>query len=400
MPLHRGFVLPDAFGNALGNSIVSNRIDAEQTKRNAMLASDALSQQTNGRLNQQLDAEFQQRAGDIANDVGIRLATDGAAGFDANALAQLNATDLMMDQYLNKRADAIDGYLNMSQKTQRDIQSIDARTETGRQQRATQVAQIQQRYDQRTMDFRMANPVYRSSDPLLELSDYHKARIDISTVEAGVSTLHKVVAGYGDIYLSALGKITGSPEIKEVSNLLHNFRTGNGPAETVYYENSPLTKSMMSTDALELNWQKYLEKNHSKLMGGKYAEYTGGVGSWSFNTPSGLDAIFDATFSKDNHFATSLPSYIAGKLDIDPTRHFVGSYTINIYDNGDRSATIEIVNKTSIASYTRDIATGAASKASFSRVQNDYGLKTPYGTITQKFISTRTYPDWVYKNDK
>lgn len=56
-----------------------------------MLASDALSQQTNGRLNQQLDAEFQQRAGDIANDVGIRLAADGAAGFDANVLAQLNA---------------------------------------------------------------------------------------------------------------------------------------------------------------------------------------------------------------------------------------------------------------------------------------------------------------------
>jgi len=44
------------FGNALGNSIVSSRINAEQTKRKAMLASDALSQQTNGLLNQQLDA--------------------------------------------------------------------------------------------------------------------------------------------------------------------------------------------------------------------------------------------------------------------------------------------------------------------------------------------------------
>ncbi len=164
MPLHRGFVLPDAFGNALGNSIVSNRINAEQTKRNAMLASDALSQQTNGRLNQQLDAELQQRAGAIANDIGTRSAADGAAGFDANLLAQLNVSDLIMDQYLNKQAGAIDGYLNMSRKTQRDIQSIDARAATSRQQLATQAAQIQQRYDQRTMDFRMANPMYRAPE--------------------------------------------------------------------------------------------------------------------------------------------------------------------------------------------------------------------------------------------
>ena len=118
------------FGNAIGNSIVSNRINAEQTKQNAMLASDALSQQTNGRLNQQLDSELQQRAGVIANDVGTRSAADGAAGFDANVLTQLNATDLMQDQYLDKRAGAIDGYLDMSRKTQRDIQSIDTRTAT------------------------------------------------------------------------------------------------------------------------------------------------------------------------------------------------------------------------------------------------------------------------------
>jgi hypothetical protein len=133
-----------------------------------MLASDVLSQQTNGRLNQQLDAELQQRAGVIANDVGARSAADGAAGFDANVLAQLNATDLMMDQYLNKRAGAIDGYLDMSRKTQRDIQSIDARTAVSRQQRATQAAQIQRRYDQRTMDFRMANPMYRGPAPLFD----------------------------------------------------------------------------------------------------------------------------------------------------------------------------------------------------------------------------------------
>ncbi|WP_233011195.1 hypothetical protein, partial [Rheinheimera faecalis] len=260
--------------------------------------------------------------------------------------------------------------------------------------------QIQERWDENSVDFRMENPAYRAAEPLLELSDYHKARIDIATVNAGVPTQHKALAIYGDLYLSAFATLSNSPELEEVSNLLHNFRTGDGPAEAVYYENSPLTKSMMSTDALELNWQKYLEKNHSKLKASEYAEYTGGIGSWSFNTPKGLDAIFDATFSNDNKFATSIPSYIAGKLDIDPTRHFVGSHTINIYDNGDRSATIEIINKTSIESYTRNIATGKAVEASFSRVENNYGLKTPYGTITQTFISTRNYPDWVFKNDK
>ncbi len=133
-----------------------------------MLASDALSQQTNGRLNQQLDSELQQRAGVIANDVGTRSAADGAAGFDANVLTQLNATDLMQDQYLDKRAGAIDGYLDMSRKTQRDIQSIDTRTATSRQQRATQATQIQQRYEQRTIDFRMANPIYRGPAPLFD----------------------------------------------------------------------------------------------------------------------------------------------------------------------------------------------------------------------------------------
>lgn len=133
-----------------------------------MLASDALSQQRNGLLNQQLDTELQQRAGVIANDVGTRSAAAGAAGFDANVLAQLNATDLMQNQYLDKRAGAIDGYLNMSRKTQRDIQSIDARAATSRQQRATQAAQIQQRYDQRTIDFRMANPIYRGPAPLFD----------------------------------------------------------------------------------------------------------------------------------------------------------------------------------------------------------------------------------------
>jgi hypothetical protein len=64
-PLHRGFVLTDVFGNALGNSIVSNRINAEQTKQNAMLASDVLSHQRNSLLNQQLDSDLQQRAGVI-----------------------------------------------------------------------------------------------------------------------------------------------------------------------------------------------------------------------------------------------------------------------------------------------------------------------------------------------
>jgi len=204
------------FGNAIGNSIVSNRINAEQTKRNAMLASDALSQQTNGRLNQQLDAELQQKAGAIANDVGTRSAADGAVGFDANVLVQLNSTDLMMDQYLNKRAGAIDGYLNMSQKTQRDIQSINARTETSRQQRATQAAQIQQRYDQRTMDFRMANPVHRGHNSLLnqEQISTAKALIQQDGQQIAKNKAHLQASLQLDNEFAALKKL--NPEINSL----------------------------------------------------------------------------------------------------------------------------------------------------------------------------------------
>ncbi|MCD1600344.1 hypothetical protein [Rheinheimera aquimaris] len=51
-------VATDAFGNALGNSFVANRIDAEQTRLNAMRASEAVSQQANKAVNAKLDAQL------------------------------------------------------------------------------------------------------------------------------------------------------------------------------------------------------------------------------------------------------------------------------------------------------------------------------------------------------
>jgi type II secretory pathway component PulM len=48
----------DAFGNALGNSFVSNRVEAEQTRLNAMRASEAVSQQASKAVNAKLDAQL------------------------------------------------------------------------------------------------------------------------------------------------------------------------------------------------------------------------------------------------------------------------------------------------------------------------------------------------------
>jgi hypothetical protein len=113
-------------------------------------------------------------AGSMQNNVA-QIATDmaaqSAAQHDAAIAQRLLDADAMNQSYLDKRTGAIDGYLGMSQKTQRDIQSIDARTATSRQQRATQAAQIQQRYNQRTMDFRKDNPVYRAPAPTYQWED-------------------------------------------------------------------------------------------------------------------------------------------------------------------------------------------------------------------------------------
>jgi hypothetical protein len=109
--------------------------------------------------------ELEKRTNSMANDIGVRTAAEGAAAFDANVLMQVNAADMMMDSSLNKRLCAVDGYLEMSRKTQRDIQAIDSKVETNRQQRALQASKIQQRYDQKLMDFRMDNPVYRTPEP-------------------------------------------------------------------------------------------------------------------------------------------------------------------------------------------------------------------------------------------
>uniref|UniRef100_A0A486XUH9 Rhs family protein n=1 Tax=Rheinheimera sp. BAL341 TaxID=1708203 RepID=A0A486XUH9_9GAMM len=51
-------VATDAFGNALGNSFVANRVNAEQTRLNAMRASEAVSQQASKAVNAALDAQL------------------------------------------------------------------------------------------------------------------------------------------------------------------------------------------------------------------------------------------------------------------------------------------------------------------------------------------------------
>ncbi len=82
-------------------------------------------------LDARVRTELEISTNSMANDIGARTAAEGASAFDANALAQLNTADMMMDSSLNKRLGAVDGYLEMSRKTQRDIQAIaDNRTST------------------------------------------------------------------------------------------------------------------------------------------------------------------------------------------------------------------------------------------------------------------------------
>jgi|GEM_PF-2987187 len=163
-------VATDAFGNALGNSIVKG-LSSERTlsaKEQAELDQKvaAVGRKELAKLDAKTRLQLQQSTDAIATDVGTRLASDGAAGFDALTDVLQQRNDAMMDHYRDKRADAAAKNGGMWQQTKADIAAIDATVAANKQQRAVQAAQIQQRYANRAIDFRMANPTYRRPEPL------------------------------------------------------------------------------------------------------------------------------------------------------------------------------------------------------------------------------------------
>ena len=195
-----GNAAADSFGNAIGNSIVkglssegtfSAKEQAELDRKVAKVGNKELAN-----LDTRVRSGLQQNTNSMANDIGDRTAAEGASAFDVNVLAQLNAADMVMDSSLNKRLGAVDGYLDMSRKTLRDTQAIDTRAETNRQQRALQASKIQQRYDQKLMDFRMDNPVYSSPQPLFDYDSalgtirVRSCLLPFVAIELGFNHLH------------------------------------------------------------------------------------------------------------------------------------------------------------------------------------------------------------------
>ncbi|MBU2112319.1 MAG: hypothetical protein KKE94_00950 [Gammaproteobacteria bacterium] len=93
--------MPDAFGNALGNSFVANRIDAEQTRLKAERALAAMSDQASKAVNAKLDAQ-------LATDQGQRNAAmdkDHDKWLQQQALSTVTDLNKIQDIEDAKRAD-------------------------------------------------------------------------------------------------------------------------------------------------------------------------------------------------------------------------------------------------------------------------------------------------------
>ena len=158
-----------AIGNAIGNSIVKG-LSSERTlsaKEQAELDQKVagVGRKELAKLDAKTRLQLQQSTDAIATDVGTRLASDGAAGFDALTDVLQQRNDAMMDQYRNKRAEAAAKNGGMWQQTKADIAAIDATVAANKQQRAVQAEATRQRYANKLADFRRDNPVYRTPEP-------------------------------------------------------------------------------------------------------------------------------------------------------------------------------------------------------------------------------------------
>ncbi|RVU37135.1 hypothetical protein EOE67_11085 [Rheinheimera riviphila] len=216
-------------------------------------------------------------------------------------------------------------------------------------------------------------------DAEIEKQEKQEIQNRVNKLVSTVPEEYKKLGGISDEWLN---RLSDSPVGREVAKLMHNFVTGEGPSATFYDGNSPLTRSLMSTASTERNWQGFLSERAEQIRSGGVVDVWDGDGAWGMHNNNGRAAIYDATYP--NHY-----------LDPDPIRHFVGSYDVNIADNGNGTATIKIFNETSISSYTRNFFSAEKRIDSYSRVPNNLGVLTPYGTINQTFIEVRPYPDWI-----
>lgn len=119
-------VATDSFGNAVGNSIVRNRIEAENTRYKAELASTALNAQSSAVLSAGVDAQVSATASNVQQAIYDGLVMPIPDLFGLGSAQQSAQADALMAKAAEKRAGAIDGYNAMRTKTQGDIAAINA----------------------------------------------------------------------------------------------------------------------------------------------------------------------------------------------------------------------------------------------------------------------------------
>lgn len=164
------------FGNAVGNSIVRNRIEAQLEREKLQAGVAAFLNQKADLIDQQAGALVSAEASKAAGKVLDAVTTENEARFDAMSDALERSNDAMMDQYRNKRAEAAAGLAAMSDKTRGDIAAFDLLVLAGRRRRQEQQSVTAAYYGRKALDFRIENPVYKGSATLLTSQQIQRAQ--------------------------------------------------------------------------------------------------------------------------------------------------------------------------------------------------------------------------------
>ncbi|WP_233011214.1 hypothetical protein, partial [Rheinheimera faecalis] len=129
---------------------------------------------------------------------------------DANVVAEI--------QLLKQQANTIEGYNTMREQTKRGIADLNTQAEIGRQQRAVLAGQIQERWDENSVDFRMDNPAYRAAESLFNYEDalaaeramWGDGKIAAQSLRDGISATGDMIEGSARFYAGAFDKAYNS----------------------------------------------------------------------------------------------------------------------------------------------------------------------------------------------
>jgi len=196
----------NALGNALGNAVVKRVTDYQEER---FRETEKLSQNM-----AEIDAR---NASGLAVDglLGTlgRIDQDIADNIHDDFYGDLFVTTQENDQLAGiaseKNANAIFKYNAMSAQTQKDIAAIEQRSRQSAQKRAEQSAILRARQQEKFIDFRMDNPVYRGTAPLFDYdlalaadnamwgAGKQRAQGVRDGIEAGVDLIERSANAYG-----------------------------------------------------------------------------------------------------------------------------------------------------------------------------------------------------------